>query len=126
MAYIIDENKCLGCGACAFVCLFNIPQAVNSEKSLYIIDGEKCLGCGQCENICPNNAIHPAPDHKNIAKVYINQDNCIGCSLCARACPAGAPKGKIKEPFEIDQSRCIKCGLCATKCRKEAITVEYE
>lgn len=125
MAYVIDESKCLGCGACAYMCLFKIPQAVNSDKSLYSIDKDKCMGCGQCENICPNSAIHPAEDHKPIKKVYINQENCIGCSLCARACPAGAPKGVIKQPFEIDQSRCIKCGVCATKCKKEAIVVEY-
>lgn len=125
MAFIIDENKCLGCGACAFMCLFNIPQAVNSEKSLYTIDAEKCHGCGQCENICPNDAIHPSADHKPIKNVTINAENCVGCSLCARNCPTGAPKGKIKEPFEIDQSKCIQCGVCATKCKKDAIVIEY-
>ncbi|MCR5485855.1 MAG: 4Fe-4S binding protein [Clostridiales bacterium] len=126
MAFLIDDNKCLGCGACAYICLFGVPTAVNSEKTKYVIDAEKCYGCGQCENICPNDAIHPAPDHKKIKKVYIDPEKCIGCSLCARACHAKAPKGVIKSPFEIDQTKCFKCGLCATKCRKEAIIVEYE
>lgn len=125
MAFYIDEEKCLGCGACAFACLFDIPEAVNSEKSKYTIDKEKCMGCGQCEHICPNSAIKPLPDHKRIVKVTIDKEKCIGCSLCARACLAGAPEGKIKEPFSINQEKCFKCGLCATKCRKDAIIVEY-
>ncbi len=124
MSFVIDKEKCLGCGACAFICLFNVPEPVNFEKSLYTIDAEKCRSCGQCENICPNNAISSSADNKPIKKVSIDKEKCIGCSLCARNCPTGAPQGKIKEPFEIDQSKCIKCGVCAEKCRKEAIIVE--
>ena len=125
MAYRIIEEKCIGCGACAFVCLFDVPAlAVDGVK--YTTDGENCLGCGQCENLCPNSAIEPLPDHKKIKKVSIITENCIGCSLCARACPAKAPHGELKKPFEIDQSKCFRCGNCATKCRKDAIKVEYE
>jgi len=39
---------------------------------------------------------------------------------------ASAPKGVIKELFEINQEKCFRCGLCATKCKFEAIEVEYE
>lgn len=124
MAFYIDKNECLGCGACAFMCLYKIP-APNADKTCYEIDTEKCLGCGQCESICPNGAIKPAPGHRRIKKVSIDKEKCMGCSLCARKCFAGAPQGKIKEPFEIDQTKCFKCGACAAACKKGAITVEY-
>lgn len=126
MAYLINEDKCVGCGACAYICLLGIPVPTDSGKQKYYIDSEGCLGCGQCIDICPNNAISPAPGHRRIISVTIDRDRCIGCSLCARACVTKAPQGKIKEPFTIDQSKCIKCGLCATKCKKDAIIVTYE
>ena len=125
MAYSINSELCIGCGACAFACLFDVP-ALAADGVRYEIDKEKCTGCGQCENICPMTAISPLPDHKPIKKVSIITEKCIGCSLCARACPAKAPHGQIKSPFEIDQDKCFRCGTCAKKCRKEAILVEYE
>ena len=126
MAYQIYQDRCLGCGACAYACLYEVPLAVDFEKTKYAIDAQKCLGCGQCVSVCPNDAIHPAPGHRTIKRVSIKKGNCIGCSLCARACPAGAPHGEIKSPFEIDESKCFRCGYCATKCKKDAIVVEYE
>ena len=126
MAYGIDENKCIGCGACAWVCIFDVPCRANDEGTLYFIDKEKCVGCGQCENMCPNNAIAPLPDHKRIRKVTIEAEKCIGCTVCYRTCPEGAPKGERGKPFEIDQSLCTRCGACAAKCAKKAIAVEYE
>ena len=125
MAFYIDNEACIGCGACKFMCLFDVPQPLDSAKSKYTIDTEKCLGCGQCVNICPNGAIHPTAEHRPIKRVYIDSEKCIGCSLCARACFAGAPHGQIKSPFEIDGDKCFKCGLCATKCKKDAIVIEY-
>ena len=57
MAYTIDAEKCLGCGACRYVCLFNIPKP-DALKEKYTISAHACCGCGQCETICPNDAIH--------------------------------------------------------------------
>ena len=126
MAYIIDSNRCVGCGACAYECLFNVPKAVDENKNKYVIDRNSCIGCGQCEAICPNGAIFPEPGQKKIRKVEIDKELCIGCSLCRKNCKAEAPQGQIKEPFEIDQKKCFRCGVCAQKCPKQAILVEYE
>ncbi len=125
MAFRIIEEKCIGCGACAWVCLFDVPAPANDDASKYVINTEKCIGCGHCENICPNNAIEPMHNHKKIKRVSITAENCIGCTLCAHICPAQAPTGERKKPFVIDQSKCFKCGACAAKCRHNAITVEY-
>lgn len=125
MAYKINSALCVGCGACAYECLFHVPQPVGEDKSKYYIDTEKCISCGQCEPICPNQAIFMLPGTVKIKKVTINKENCIGCSLCARNCPANAPYGEIKSPYEINQEKCFHCGLCASKCPKKAIDIEY-
>ena len=126
MAYIIDNDLCVGCGACAYECLFDVPQAADPKKKKYTIDVEKCLGCGQCEQMCPNGAISPAPGHRKIVSVTINEEKCIGCTLCRRNCPAEAPYGEVKKPFSIDESKCFRCGFCASKCPKKAIDVVYQ
>lgn len=125
MPYRIETSKCVGCGACAYECLFDIPKPRDEQKNKYYIDTDRCLGCGQCRDICPVGAVTPALGHKSIRKVTIDKEKCIGCSICARSCKAGAPKGILKSPYEIDQEKCFRCGLCAAKCPKQAIDVEY-
>jgi len=51
----IDEQECIGCGACTDVC----PQ-----KILYVdggvckvTDNSKCQSCGDCKSVCPMDAI---------------------------------------------------------------------
>ena len=124
MAYRILEDRCVGCGACAWACLFGVPKQAE-DSILYTIDKDKCVGCGHCEKLCPNGAIEPCPDHKTVKSVTILAENCIGCSACARICPTGAAHGVGRSPFEIDQEKCIQCGACITKCRKDAIAIEY-
>ena len=126
MAFRIDESRCVGCGGCAFTCLFGAISPVNDDASLYSIDKEKCMECSQCYHVCPNDAISAPVGYRKIKKVSIITDKCKGCSLCSRVCKAGAPFGKLKEPFEIDMEKCFRCGLCATKCKFGAILVEYE
>ncbi len=126
MAFIIEQEKCFGCGACAFACLFNVPQPTDSTKSKYVIDSEKCNNCGQCDSICPTGAIHPDSSYRKIKKVYVNAAKCNGCAKCVDVCLASAPKGiKDKPPFEIDTSRCFRCGLCKAQCEQNAIEFEY-
>ena len=126
MAYRIDQDVCVGCGACAYECLFEVPRPLDEFKTKYIIDENACVSCGQCEHVCPVSAITADPSTVKIRNVTIDKKRCIGCSICCRVCKADAPFGEIKSPFEINQDRCFKCGVCATKCPKKAIEVEYE
>lgn len=57
MAYRIDESRCVGCGACHFVCVLKAAEPVDDYKEKYKINEEKCRDCGQCELICPNSAV---------------------------------------------------------------------
>ncbi len=54
MAYKIDKEKCLGCGACAEECPVEAISA--DEDGKYVIDPEKCIECGACAGVCPVEA----------------------------------------------------------------------
>lgn len=126
MAFLIDKEKCVGCGACSFMCIFNVPTKLDAGGSKYEINPKRCLGCGQCVNICPNNAIYPAPEHKQVKRIYIEPDLCNGDGKCIIVCKAHAHRKTDDGKYEIDQSRCFKCTLCKNLCKENAIKIEYE
>jgi len=54
--YVIDQDKCTGCGRCALICP---AKAVTGEKKKpHRIDPEKCLKCGTCREKCKFRAIY--------------------------------------------------------------------
>jgi len=56
MAYIINCEECILCGACETEC----PEgAISEEGESYVIDPKKCSDCGACADICPQEAIKP-------------------------------------------------------------------
>ena len=54
MAVIVNQNKCVGCGACVPACPFD--AIVMQEGKAYIT--EKCTMCGACISVCPVEAIY--------------------------------------------------------------------
>ncbi|MBP7089057.1 MAG: ATP-binding protein [Candidatus Omnitrophica bacterium] len=56
----IDESKCLYCGKCAKICVYNaiaiIPEQ-NQRKGTTLIFEQLCHGCGACSALCPQEAI---------------------------------------------------------------------
>lgn len=64
----VDQNKCIGCGFCAWACPFNAPQLSAEGGKM-----EKCNFCQTpgkerpldmpraCEEICPTGAIRSGP-----------------------------------------------------------------
>jgi NADP-reducing hydrogenase subunit HndC len=53
--YVIDENKCVGCGMCARVC--PIEAISGKPKEPYRINEDLCISCGACAAKCPVGAI---------------------------------------------------------------------
>jgi coenzyme F420-reducing hydrogenase delta subunit/ferredoxin len=54
----IEEEKCIGCGACAFICSDSAMTA-ESEKEKTLINNMywKCTACGKCVEFCPKECI---------------------------------------------------------------------
>ena len=53
MAYKINKDKCLGCGACVDECPV---EAISEDDGKYVIDPDKCIECGACAGVCPVEA----------------------------------------------------------------------
>lgn len=52
---IVEQSKCVACGACAKVCPRN---AISIPKRIYaVVSTELCVGCGLCAKECPASVI---------------------------------------------------------------------
>jgi ferredoxin len=51
----LDQEKCMGCGTCLFVC----PHAVLSltDGKVEIANRDACMECGACARNCPAEAL---------------------------------------------------------------------
>ncbi len=95
----VDQEKCVGCMACAAECPRGLIVPMEYGKDVIIA--------------CASNA-------KGAVTTRACSAGCIGCGLCAKICPQGAIKvdGNLAT---IDYSKCVSCGLCATVCPKHLI-----
>lgn len=50
----VDQEKCVGCGACMAVCP---AQAIKYDNGKAKIDMTKCAQCQTCVSVCPMQAI---------------------------------------------------------------------
>ncbi len=53
--YVIEEDKCKGCSACARKC--PVGAITGEIKKPFVIDQSKCIKCGACVETCKFNAI---------------------------------------------------------------------
>ncbi len=53
--YDIDEEKCIGCTACARNCPVNC--IAGERKQLHVIDQDQCIKCGRCFEVCRFDAV---------------------------------------------------------------------
>lgn len=55
-ARVVDEEKCVGCGACAAACPWGMPKVDPDTKK-----STKCITCGACVAGCPTSALTIIP-----------------------------------------------------------------
>lgn len=59
----VEEDLCIGCGACDRICAHSAPIISNGKA---VIDHNRCVGCGRCIAVCPKKAIRV--DYKDTVK----------------------------------------------------------
>ncbi|MDA3958969.1 4Fe-4S binding protein [Oceanispirochaeta sp.] len=54
MAYVINAEDCVNCGACEGECPVD---AISEKDDARIIDADLCTSCGACADVCPTECI---------------------------------------------------------------------
>ncbi len=55
MAAKVDQDTCIGCGACVGACPTG-AIALNDEGKAQV-DADTCIDCGACVGVCPVGAV---------------------------------------------------------------------
>jgi formate hydrogenlyase subunit 6/NADH:ubiquinone oxidoreductase subunit I len=83
----IDNEKCMGCGACAQVCSSDAIEVLeDNDKRIIKVNYGHCSFCAFCQDECPTEAIkltreyHLLTDNRQTATVT-NEVNLVNCAL---------------------------------------------
>lgn len=71
---VTDNDMCLGCGACTYICPKNcINMNLDDAKfNVAKIDISQCIDCGLCKNVCPSiNTLNYNGDFKGKESILI-------------------------------------------------------
>ena len=51
---LLDQEECMGCGACVSVCPSDAITIIGDQYGVYRakVDTQKCIDCGKCQNVC--------------------------------------------------------------------------
>ena len=124
-AMLIDQTKCIGCGACTVSCKGIYTQAsfgvLRTRMKKYETGRypsvafrfrkHMCMHClenAPCIAACPVKAIHYVAGERG-GMVTIDDDVCVGCGNCTRQCPYQAPV------LDRDRGKAEKCTFCSRR-----------
>ncbi len=99
---VINDDKCVSCGACVKACprhLIELRKKAKKDRKIYV-------ACSNCDKG------GPARKACNVA--------CIGCSKCFKVCEFDAITIKDNLAY-IDAKKCTFCRKCPVECPTNAI-----
>ncbi|MDK2464363.1 MAG: 4Fe-4S dicluster domain-containing protein [Candidatus Korarchaeota archaeon] len=125
--FVLDYEKCVGCGICETLCALVNEGKANPEYSRIRVHHYAaglisvpivCIPCADkhCIEACPRGALSY---NDKTGAIVLDDSKCNGCGLCVEACPA---KAMFTHPETGKPMPCTKCGICATYCPTHAIT----
>jgi CRP-like cAMP-binding protein/Fe-S-cluster-containing dehydrogenase component len=122
---VIDQDRCVRCGHCAWSCaqVHGVSRLIRRGEKVVTRLHAEASGpaslllpntCQHCRNAacmidCPTGAIGRDPE----GEVFIRAELCTGCGNCAKACPWQNIQMAAREPAPgLSLDVAVKCDLC--------------
>ncbi len=125
-----DNDKCVGCDICEYVCSFEKEKVFNPLKSRIrsvrigqtLNTAVTCKGCkdAPCITACPEDALVQSME---TGAIIVDEEKCKGCDWCLEACKYGAI---TLHPNTHKAIVCDTCGgdpKCIPLCPESALSL---
>jgi Fe-S-cluster-containing dehydrogenase component len=118
-AYLIDAEKCIGCGMCVKAC--KAENKVPDDNFRTWIERYEISEDGEAEVDSPNGGLDGFEEnvtHVKIAKAFFVPKMCNHCAAapCVQVCPVGATYRTKDGVVLVDPKHCVGCGYCIQAC----------
>ena len=118
-AYLIDAQKCIGCGMCVKAC--KAENKVPDDNFRTWIERYEISEDGEAEVDSPNGGLNGFEEnvtHVKIAKAFFVPKMCNHCAAapCVQVCPVGATYRTKDGVVLVDPKHCVGCGYCIQAC----------